>query len=202
MLDALEPQHRLDRIAQGDQDALAALFVDYRPRLRRMVELRLDRRLKGRIDPSDILQDAYFDVAARATEYAARADMPFLLWLRLVTGQKLAELHRRHLTTEKRSVAKEVPQVEAMTLAAELCDSLTSASRAAMKAELRQAVAKVLESMEPLDREILALRHFEELTNQEVAQTLGLSKSAASNRYVRALMRLKRALLDVTDWST
>ncbi len=166
-----------------------------------MVRLRMDRRLQGRIDPSDVLQDAYLDYARRFAEWAARPTLPFFLWLRLLTGQKLVDLHRRHLGAQMRDAGQEVslyrgalPQASSASLAAQLLGRLTSASQAAVRAETQVRVQEALNGMEPIDREILTLRHFEMLTNEEAAEVLGLRKSAASNRYIRALKRLKDAL--------
>lgn len=191
----------LERIRDQDAEAVGDVFAHYRDRLRRMVQLRMDRRLQGRIDPSDVLQEAFIDVAARANQYAAKRELPFYLWLRLITGQKLLEFHRRHLQTKLRDAGLEVslysgalPAANSASLAAQLLGRLTSASAAAMRAELQIQLQHVLNSMDALDREILALRHFEELSNGEIAVVLNLSKSAASNRYIRALKRLKEEL--------
>lgn len=191
----------LSRVAQGDGEALAALFARYRPRLRQMVRLRLDRRLQGRLDPSDVLQEAYVDFTERIKEYGKNAAMPFYLWLRFLTGQKLIDLHRRHLGAQMRDARQEVslyrgalPQASSVSLAAQLLGKLTSASRAAIRAETQIRVQEALNGMDAMDREILALRHFEMLSNDEAALVLGISKSAASNRYVRALKRLKEIL--------
>ena len=185
----------LDRIRGGDGGALAEVFSQCRPRLRRMVQLRMDRRLQGRLDPSDVLQEAWLDASKRAGEYAAHPTMSFFLWLRLLTGQKLLEIHRRHLGAKLRDAGREVslyrgalPQASSVCLAAQLLGRLTTASQAAMRAERQRQIQEALDKLEPLDREILALRHFEELSNSEAAEALGLTKSAASNRYVRALM--------------
>lgn len=197
----------LEQVRNGNADAVGGLFAHYRDRLRRMVQLRIDRRLQGRVDPSDVLQEAYLDVAARAAQYAARSDMPFFLWLRLITGQKLMEIHRRHLQTKLRDAGLEVslyqgalPAANSASLAAQLLGRLTSASAAAMRAELQIQLQQVLNAMEPLDREILALRHFEDLNNSEIAVVLNLSKSAASNRYIRALKRLKAELSQIPEF--
>jgi RNA polymerase sigma-70 factor (ECF subfamily) len=199
----------LERIRRGDRDALGEMFIRSRDRLRRMVRLRLDRRLQGRIDASDVLQEAYLDIARRAVEYASRPEMPFFLWLRMVTGQKLLEVHRRHLQTQMRDVGQEVslyqgalPAADSASLAAQLMGHLTSPSQAAVRAELQIRLQEVLNAMDGLDREILALRHFEELDNGEVASILGLSKAAASNRYVRALKRLKAELRGIPGFFT
>jgi RNA polymerase sigma-70 factor (ECF subfamily) len=191
----------LARVRQGDQDALSQLFGMYRERLRRMVRLRLDRRLQGRIDPSDVLQEAWLDASKRATEYAGRPDMPFFLWLRLLTGQRLLILHRQHLGTQMRDAGQEVslyhgalPEASSASLAQQLLGRFTSVSQAAIRAELQLRLQEAINSLDPIDREILALRHFEELSNSETAQVLGIQKSAASNRYIRALKRLRDVL--------
>ena len=201
--DADIPDDLLGRAQAGDAQARADLFAHCRDRLRRMVRLRLDRRLQGRIDPSDVLQDAYLDYARRFAEWAARPTLPFFLWLRLLIGQKLVDLHRRHLGAQMRDAGQEVslyrgalPQASSASLAAQLLGRLTSASQAAVRAETQVRVQEALNGMEPIDREILTLRHFEMLSNDEAAAVLGLRKSAASNRYIRALKRLKDALGD------
>jgi RNA polymerase sigma-70 factor, ECF subfamily len=194
----------LGRCRAGDREALAAVFMRQRERLRRMVRLRLDHRLHGRLDPSDVLQEAYLDVARRAPEYAADPSLPVYLWLRLLTGQRLQALHRRHLGARMRAAGQEVslhrgpfPQASSVSLAAQLLGRLTSPSQAALRAELRLRLQAALNGLDPIDREVLVLRHFEELSNNETAQALGLQKAAASNRYVRALQRLREALAGV-----
>src|SRR5262245_33418739 len=196
-----ETEDLLRRAARGDGAALAALWEQHRKRLRQMVRLRLDRRLEGRVDPSDVLQEAYIDLAERLPEYLRdRACSPYL-WLRLVTGQRLMQIHRRHLGTAMRDAGREVslyrgalPQASSVSLAAQLLGRLTTASHAAIRAERQLQLQAVLNGMDPMDREILALRHFEELSNGEAAEVLGLSKTAANNRYIRALGRLRDLL--------
>jgi RNA polymerase sigma-70 factor (ECF subfamily) len=199
--DSTDVHDLLRRMAAGDQQALAEAFARYRGRLRRMVLLRLDRRLQGRVDASDVLQEAYIDVAQRAAEYAANPTLPLFLWLRLLTGQRLLIVHRQHLRVKMRDVGQEVslyrgalPQASSVSLAALLLGRLTSPSLAAMRAEMQLRLQEALNGMDPLDREVLTLRHFEELSNGETAQVLGIRKSAASNRYVRALERLREVL--------
>jgi RNA polymerase sigma-70 factor (ECF subfamily) len=188
------------RLESGDERAMTDLFTRHRERLRRMIRLRLDRRLQGRIDSSDVLQDAYLEVAHRAREYVAQPTMPPFLWIRFLTNQTLLALHRHHLRVHMRDAGQEVslrrtvPQANSACLAEMLLGRLTSPTRAARRAELQRKLQEMLNAMEPLDREMLALRHFEELSNGEVAQVLGLSKTAASNRYMRALGRLKAML--------
>jgi RNA polymerase sigma-70 factor (ECF subfamily) len=198
---AATPEDLVRRAAAGDQQALAEVFDLYRERLRQMVRLRLDRRLQGRLDPSDVLQEAYFDLARRLPEYARNPAMPFYLWLRFLTGQRLIDLHRHHLGAQMRDAGQEVslyrgalPQASSVSLAAQLLGRLTTASRAAIRAETQIRVQEALNSMDPMDREVLVLRHFEMLSNDETAEVLGIRKSAASNRYIRALKRLKDIL--------
>jgi RNA polymerase sigma-70 factor (ECF subfamily) len=195
------PDDLLRRAAAGDQEALGQVFAHYRERLRQMVRLRLDRRLQGRLDASDVLQEAYLDFSRRLPEYARQPTMPFYLWLRLLTGQRMIDLHRMHLGAKMRDAGQEVslyrgalPQASSASLAAQLLGRLTSASRAAMRAETQIRVQEALNRMDAMDREVLTLRHFEMLSNDETAVVLGIKKSAASNRYIRALKRLKELL--------
>lgn len=200
-----DPQ--LDRVAAGDAAALGEVFESCRPRLRRMIRLRLDRRLQGRVKPSDVLQEAFLEISRRGAEQARSREMPFFFWLRLMTGKKLLEFHRRHLGARLRDVTREVtlyagalPQASSVSLAAFLMGRQSSASHALQRAELQLLLQTVLNTMDPFDREVLALRHFEELTNKEVAQVLDISATAASNRYVRALERLKDILTEIPDF--
>ena len=189
------------RIHAGDHGALGEFFTRHRERLRRMVRLRLDRRLQGRIDPDDVLQEAFVDAARRLAEYSAAPAMPSFLWLRFLTMQRLQTLHRLHLGVKSREAGREVslyngslPAADSRSLAAKLLGRLTTPSQAAIRAEIQIQIQEVLNAMDPIDREILALRHFEELSNGETAAVLGIHKAAASNRYVRALRRLKDLL--------
>jgi len=192
----------LRRAKSGDEAALGTLFTHYRERLRKMVRLRLDRRVFGRLDPSDVLQEAYLDVARRFPEYAAAPTVSFYLWLRALTGQRLIDLHRQHLGAQMRDAGREVslyrgalPQASSASLAQQLLAGLTSPTQAAARVEMQIQLQEALNSMSPLDREVVVLRHFEELNNVEAAQVLGLDTSAASKRYIRAIRRLK-AILD------
>src|SRR5215470_9841079 len=196
--DTRTDEELLDAARNGNEGALAVLVERHRDRLEGMVRLRMDRRLQGRVDPADVVQDAYLAVRAKFPQYSADPRLPFFLWLRLEVGQKLVDVHRFHLGAKMRDVAQEVslhygalPQVTSVSLAEQLLGKLTSASRAAMRAELKVRVQEALNSMDPHDREVLILRHFEELSNTETAQVLGIKPSAAVNRYVRALKRLK-----------
>lgn len=192
----------VERAARGDEQAWQRLMGEHRARLRRMIAFRLDRRLQGRVDPSDVLQDAYIDATRRLPEYARAPSMPFYLWLRFLASQRLTEQHRRHLGAQARDARRDVslqqgdvPDNSAAELAQLLFNDATTPSEAAARIEQSLCVQRALESLEPIDREILLLRHFEQLSNGEAAGVLGLDKSAASKRYVRALTRLKDALL-------
>src|SRR5262249_46907889 len=185
--DPAETSELLQLASQGDQQALGKLLGIYQERLRRMVHLRLDRRLQGRIDPSDVLQEAYLEAAERFEDYVRAPDMPFYLWLRFITGQKLLVLHRRHLGTRARDARREVslyrgalPEASSAALAAQLVGHRTTPSQAAVRAEMQVRLQEALNGMSPLDREILALRHFEQLTNAETARVLNLRESTAS----------------------
>ncbi|MEM7203314.1 MAG: sigma-70 family RNA polymerase sigma factor [Planctomycetota bacterium] len=188
------------RLRTGDDEALAQLFSRHRERLRHMVRLRCDPRLTGRVDPDDILQEAWLAAHTRRGQLAEQPDLPPFLWLRLIVGQTLIDTHRRHLGTRARTAAREVPlllaapMVSSECLARHLSASQTSPSQAAMRGEASEELLAAINGLAPIDREVLMLRHFEELTNDEVAEVLELSRTAASNRYVRAVTRLRHAM--------
>jgi RNA polymerase sigma-70 factor (ECF subfamily) len=194
-----ENDELLRRAAAGDGESWEALVG--RSRLRRMVAFRLDQRLQGRVDPSDVLQDAYLEAWRGLRSYLDRPEIPFFLWLRCIAGNKLRELHRHHLGTRMRDPRREVairggamPDTTT-AIAAVLLADLTRASEAAVRLELEARLQEALDAMDPLDREVLALRHFEQLSPGETARVLGIKESAAGKRYVRALRRL-RGILD------
>lgn len=193
----------LCRIRGGDQTALATMFDRHRGRLEKMVRLRLDCRLQGRIDPSDVLQEAFVDASRRLPEYASNPVMSLFLWLRFLTSQRLYLLHRQHFGPTRNAVREvslysgALPQADSVSLAQQLLGRLTTPSQGAIRVETQVRVQDALNAMDPTDREVLALRHFEELTNKETAAVLGLQQTAASNRYVRALRRLKEILSTV-----
>ena len=186
---------------QGDSASVGQLFDRHRDKIKRMISLRMDRRLSTRIDASDVVQETWIDCERRFAEFTSNNAMPFFAWLRLLAAQRLVDLHRVHLGAQMRSIRNEVqlyagtlPASTSICLAAHLVGNLTSASQAAQRGEIQMRIQDSLNSMEPMDREVLALRHFEMLTNEETAAVLGLKKAAASNRYVRALKRLKLIL--------
>ena len=163
-----------------------------------MVCLRLDRRLQGRVDPPDVLQEAYIDLAERLPAYArAPSDLPVYVWLRLVVGERLLRVHRQHLGTAMRDAGREVslyrgalPEASSVSLAGQLLGRITSPSRVLIRAEVQLQLQDALNAMGSMDREVITLRHFEELSNSEAARVMGVSPQAARNRYVRAMSRL------------
>lgn len=186
------------RLNDGDAEALAQLFSIYWERLHRMVHFRLDQRLRGRVDPDDILQEAYLAARQRIDSFAAEKSNTVFVWLRLLVGQTMIDVHRRHLGSKMRDAKQEVslnkfasPMASSVSMSMHLLGGLTSPSQAAIKAEVATMLDQILADMEPMDREVLVLRHFEELTNKEVSELLGIQRSTASNRYVRALQKLK-----------
>jgi RNA polymerase sigma-70 factor (ECF subfamily) len=192
----------VERAVNGDRQLWGQLLERHRARLRKMAVLRLDPRLQGRVDPSDVIQEAFLDASRRLPEYAREpGPMPFFLWLRFLVGQRILEQHRRHLGARARDAGREVslyrgamPEASSAAIAAQLLGRHTSPSQAAIRAEQKLRLQEALNRMDPIDREVLVLRHYEQLTNGEAALVLGLDKSAASKRYARALIRLKDLL--------
>lgn len=183
------------------QNLLGELFEQHRDRLHAMVSLRIDRRIQGRLAPSDVLQEAYIEAAAGIDKFIATPSIPLYLWLRYLAGTKLRELHRRHLGTRKRAAGREVsleqptiPVASSEQLALRLATESASPSDAVVRAELREKLEDALEHLEPLDREVIALRHYEQLKTREVAQALGIKEETARKRYLRAIERLKKVL--------
>jgi RNA polymerase sigma-70 factor (ECF subfamily) len=198
-----ETNQALQQAAQGDGQELGLLLSQHRHRLRRMIALRLDRRLQGRIDPSDVIQEAYLEASSRLAEYLRNPSMPFFLWLRFLTGQKLVTLHRHHLGVQMRDAGQQIaldahsmPGASSAVLAARLVGHDSRPSEAVMRAEMKARVRDALDSMDPVDQDVLALRHFEQLSRAEIAQVFGITEAAAGKRYLRALERLKQVLTD------
>jgi RNA polymerase sigma-70 factor (ECF subfamily) len=188
-------------LRSSDRRALAALFDRYRARLHRMVDLRLHPRLRARLDASDVLKEAYLDVAGDLDTYLAGPKLPPLLWLRLHVGRRLTALHRQHLGTRTRDAGQEIslyrgalPEASSAALASMILGRHTSPTQAAQRAERLLRVQEALYRLDPIDREVLALRHFEQLGRTEAAQVLGISQDMSAKRSFRALKRLKDAL--------
>lgn len=191
----------IERLRAGDQEAFNEVFTRHRGRLRRMVEMRLDWRLQARLDASDVIQEAYLEAVTRMDEYLREPALPLFLWLRLIVGERLTRLHRHHLGTKMRDAGRELslyrrplPAASSMALAAQLLGKHTSPTQAAVRAERMLRLQEALNALDPIDREILSLRHFEELTRAETAKVLGIEEGTAAKRYIRALKRLKDIL--------
>jgi RNA polymerase sigma-70 factor, ECF subfamily len=202
----------LDRAAGGDPEAWGALLARHEPRLQRLAAFRLDPRVRGRIDAADVMQEAFVAATARRAEFFEQSTQPLFLWLRWMVGNTLLEVHRHHLGAQMRD-----PRREAMTgrgpdavaadggdgdptrlaLVARLTAGATGPATAAGRAELKAHLHEALGRMDATDREVLALRHFEELTSAETAAVLGIQERAAAKRYLRALERLREVLADM-----
>lgn len=194
------PDRLKEQIKQGDDEALASLFTRYRAQMRRLVSHRMDPRLARRVDASDVVQQSFIEARNRIKHYINHSSMPFSLWMRQVTLQTLVEVHRKHFGVQKRDLSQEVALDRAnssySTLADRLVSSLASPSSMAVRQERLVRLREAIDGMDEIDREILVLRHFEELGNKEVAELLEIGQPAASNRYIRALKRLGDILAD------
>ena len=189
------------QMRQGSKDALATIFANYRERLRRIIQFRIDYRITARVSDSDILQDTYIAAAKRLPHFSQQTEMSAFLWLRLLVKQQLVDIHRQHLKAEKRDARKEMglqpyqaSTQTSMALAVQLAESITAASEVVARAETIAFLESSLNEMDEIDREVIALRHFEELTNIETACVLNLQPSAASKRYLRAMRRLSQLM--------
>lgn len=203
--DSDETLELLASARNGDASAANNLLDRHREALRRMVAMRLDQRIRRRVDASDVVQDVLVDANRRLEKYLENPVMPFHLWLRQMARDRLIDAHRRHRASAKRSVDREQGMVvggdmdrSTMELAAQLCDDQLTPAAAATMHELQTQFETALTEVNDQDREIILMRHYEHLTNQEVASILELSEPAASMRYLRALRRL-RAVLSEKD---
>jgi RNA polymerase sigma-70 factor (ECF subfamily) len=187
---------------RGDAQARGRLLERHRGRLRRMVALRLDRRLAARVDPSDVVQESLAEADRRLDGYLRERPLPFYPWLRQLAWERLAALYRRHVRAQRRSVTREeaeplgLPDGSVLALADRLLARAASPSEALGREELKQRVRAALDRLSGRDREVLVLRHLEELSAAEVGAVLGLSEAAVKMRALRALKRL-RALMGV-----
>ena len=197
------PKHEelVQELRADREEALAKYFSEVRDRLARIVAFRMDYRLSGRVSESDVIQDTFVRASQRIDSFLDKPDMPFFVWLRLEANQRLHEIHRQHFGAEKRDIRREVNLTQkpagnqtSMALAAHLVAQMTSASQIIERAEQINRLEKTLGEMNELDREVIALRHFEELSNVETAEILKIEPAAASKRYIRALKRLKEIM--------
>jgi RNA polymerase sigma-70 factor (ECF subfamily) len=198
MSHVLDDDREMEQLRRRGKEALPDLFGRYRSRLLRMIALRLDCRLMAKVDSEDILQEVFIEVGRRLPQYLSQPAVPIFVWLRQLTCQVLIDTHRRFLATRRRNVNQEVDlywaelmDAGSASLVAQLADSLTTPSQCVVREEAVAEVRALLERLDPIDREVLFLRHLEELSNKEVAQVLGIDPFAASKRYLRALARLR-----------
>jgi RNA polymerase sigma-70 factor (ECF subfamily) len=200
--DDRDTEELLDRARGGDRQAREQLLAQHRKRLRQMVALRMDRRLIAGVDPSDVVQEALTDAAQELSDYLRNPPLPFYPWLRQLAWERLIELHRRHLRAQKRSVQREdpdfltLPEESAVQLAQRLLAPGSSPSEWLLREELRGRVQAALGQLSPRDREVLVLRHLEQLSTAEAAAVLGITQGAVKTRHLRALERLRALLGD------
>lgn len=197
----------LARARQGDERAIADLLANHREALRRMVGLRLDPMLARRVDASDIVQDVLIEANRRLPEYLDQPRMPFHLWLRHLARDQMIDAHRRHRQAKRRSLDREQSLLpagaddSAVDLLGQLLDHEQTPASAALRQELQARLERAIDQLNPDDREIILMRHHEQMSNQDVAQTLDLTEAAASMRYLRALRRLRKVLISSGDSS-
>ena len=191
-------QELLEQARQGDDDAINALIDRHRNALRHLVRMRLDRKIQRRVDVSDVVQDVLIEANRRLKTYLENPAMPFHLWIRHIARDRIIDAHRRHRGSAKRSVDKEQPMVipggfdqSSIILAAQLVDGEKTPAAITMEKELSQRVEQAIAELDDMDAEVIVMRHYEQLTNQEIAQALELTEPAASMRYIRAVRRLR-----------
>ncbi len=198
-----DTQELLAGVRAGQSGAIDRLLDRHRTAVRRMVSMRIDPQLQRRVDASDVVQEVMIEANRRLRDYLKNPVMPFHLWLRQMAKDRLIDAHRRHRVAARRSLDREQPLAVSLpnddttyNLAAQLCDSeLTPAASATWK-ELERRFASACAELDPQDEEMVLMRHFEQLSNSEVAQALDLSPQAASMRYLRAIRRLRTLMVD------
>jgi RNA polymerase sigma-70 factor (ECF subfamily) len=198
----LDTDQLLEQAGQGDAAARQQLLVRHRQRLRQMIALRMDRRLAARVDPSDVVQETLTEAIQQLSDYLRRRPLPFYAWLRQLAWERLVELHRRHVRAQKRSVLREerwappLPTESALELAERLLVRGSNPSARLRREERRDRVQVALARLADTDREVLVLRHLEQLKAREIAAILGITEGAVYTRHLRALERLRRLLGD------
>lgn len=202
-LETGEVKDLLARAGDGDPAAVEALMMLYRERLKGMVRTRINQKLQSRLDESDIVQDAFVDVVRRLDEYLEAPQVPFYIWVRGIVGVKLKQVHRDHLQAQRRDARRErsltmgdEDGANSGVIALELLGGFTSPSNAVAKMEMKEQLRAALEQLDARDREVIAMRHVEQMSTMETAAALGLSKAGAGNRYLRAISRLKKVLAE------
>ncbi|QEF96499.1 RNA polymerase sigma factor CnrH [Stieleria maiorica] len=190
----------------GDTEAVNRLLEKHRAPIRRLVELRLDRKVQRRVDVSDVVQDVMIEASGRLDKYLSDPAMAFHLWLRQIAWDRIIDTYRRHRVSAKRNMDREQPMTSpagpdqsSMELAVQLCDPGLTPAAAATQREIAGKVEQAIERMNEQDREIILMRHYEHLSNLEVAEVLGVNPPAASMRYLRAVRRLREMLQEEED---
>jgi RNA polymerase sigma-70 factor (ECF subfamily) len=198
---SVDTRQLLDAAERGDPAALNELLDRHRAHLRRLVQLRLDRALARRVDASDVVQDVLLEANQRLKEYLADPRLPFPVWLRQLAQDRIIEMHRQHRGAQRRSLDREqalaapaYADQSSFDLARQLADHELTPAAANIRRELEQRFLTALDQLEQEDREIIWLRHFEQMGNTEAAEALGLSPPAAGMRHLRALRRLRMIL--------
>jgi RNA polymerase sigma-70 factor (ECF subfamily) len=188
----------LGRVQAGEREAFEALFARHRPYLRQLVALRLDSRLRGRVDPSDVVQETQLEAFRQLPSFLQRRPMPFRLWLRKTAQDRLGMLERQHLGAAKRAVGRELslPDASSVQLAHRLAAVGPTPSQEMAQGELTRRVREAVAQLDELDREILLMRTFEGLSYEEAAYILEIAPAAARKRHGRALIRLHKILTD------
>jgi RNA polymerase sigma-70 factor (ECF subfamily) len=204
--EASRTEELLEQARQGDAAAVDQLLARHREPVRRLIDLRLDPAIVQRLDASDVVQEVLLEASRRLPEYLRQPAMPFHLWLRHIARDHLIDAHRRHHQAQKRGVDRERPlhrpawsERSSLELAAQLLDQERTPASAALQQELQRQLHEALTQLGDDDREVIQMRHFEQLSNQEVAAALGLSEAAASMRYLRAIRRLRELLTNKSD---
>jgi RNA polymerase sigma-70 factor (ECF subfamily) len=196
--DSEETRSLLEQIQDGNAEAFDELLGRHRATLRRFIDVRLDARLRGRVDPSDIVQETQLDAFHRMPDFLERRPMPFHLWLRKTAYERLLKARRHHLDTARRAVSREVPLPDhsSLLLAQQLLAADSSPSQQVARGEVVQRVRQAVALLNEIDREILLMRNYEELSYQEIGVLLDLDPPTARKRYGRALLRLRKLLFD------
>jgi RNA polymerase sigma-70 factor (ECF subfamily) len=195
--DSAQTQTLLEQVARGDREALERLLEHHRPGLCAFVAARLDVKLRARLDPSDVVQDAQLEVVRRMDDFLRRRPMPFHLWVRKTTYERLLNLRRDHRVRARRSVDREAawPDRSSLLVARPLLRGPSPSQQAAAR-ELAERVSRAVAGLAEADREILLMRHAEEMPYEEIACLLDIEPAAARKRYGRALIRLQKVLTE------
>jgi RNA polymerase sigma-70 factor (ECF subfamily) len=195
--DSSETLDLLRQARAGDKAAFERLFAEHRPQLRRFVDMRLDPKLRARVDASDVVQETQMEVLGRLADYLERQPMPFRLWLRKTAYERLLKIRRRHVEAAQRSLEREVPLPDrsSFALAQQLLASGSTPSQHLDKREIARRVRQAIAQLAENDRQIVLMRNFEGMSNREVAQVLQIDPATASQRFGRALLRLRKLLL-------